>query len=175
MSFRFCFLPQAIRFFFLYRAELLRPTNMADAVDLSKLPPEALAQIPAGYPPDGVVSNLVNPPTVGYHILVANSLLMAIMFTFAGLRFYTAIKIKRKFSPDDWATVAALIGSIYYFTIVCMGMTRILTPPACITNAFAAIVVTKFGTHMWDLSVAHMKTRNMALVSRVQATSAKLD
>lgn len=31
------------------------------------------------------------------------------------------------------------------------------------------IVINKFGTHLWDLSVAHMRTKNMAIVRSAYA------
>lgn len=97
---------------------------MADTMDLSNLPPEMLAQMPAGIPPNSTVPNLINPHTIGYPILVVNTILMAMMFTFAGLRLYVAIKIKKKMSLDDWTTVAAIVCSSYYYTIVCLGRNR---------------------------------------------------
>ena len=95
--------------------------SMAGAIDLSKIPPEQLAQMPAGVPPPGVTPDLVNPPNVGNYIIVANSVLMLIMFMFVALRFYVIFKIKKKMGADDWTVVAALIGSCYYFVVVCLG------------------------------------------------------
>jgi hypothetical protein len=94
---------------------------MAGAIDFSKIPPEQLAQIPAGIPPPGVVPNLINPPNAGNYIIIANSILMAIMIIFVALRFYVVFKIKRRIGADDWAVVFALIGSCYYFVVVCLG------------------------------------------------------
>ncbi|KAF2175155.1 hypothetical protein K469DRAFT_437555, partial [Zopfia rhizophila CBS 207.26] len=83
--------------------------------------PEQLAQIPAGVPPLGVMPNLVNPPNAGNYIIIANSVLMAMMITFVALRFHVVFRIKRKMGADDWTVVAALIGSCYYFVVVCLG------------------------------------------------------
>jgi hypothetical protein len=90
-------------------------------IDLSKMPPEQLAQIPAGVPPPNVMPNLINPYNAGDYILVANSILMAIMVIFVALRFYVVFKLKRKMGADDWSIIAAVIGSIYYFVVVCLG------------------------------------------------------
>lgn len=95
---------------------------MADAIDLSMLTPDQLAQMPAGVPPPGVTPNLVNPLNIGNYVLIANSLLMAMMITFVSLRFYVVFRIKKKMGADDWTVVAALIGSCYYFIVVCLGM-----------------------------------------------------
>jgi hypothetical protein len=94
------------------------------AIDLSKIPPEQLAQIPAGVPPPGITPNLVNPHNAGDYILVANTILMAIMTIFVTLRFYVVLRLKKKMGPDDWSVVAAVIGSIYYFVVVCLGKSR---------------------------------------------------
>ena len=94
---------------------------MADTIDFSKIPSEQLAQIPAGVPPPGVIPNLVNPPNAGNYIIIANSVLMVIMIIFVALRFYVVFRIKRKMGADDWTVIAALIGSCYYFVVVCLG------------------------------------------------------
>ncbi|KAJ4305905.1 hypothetical protein N0V90_001438 [Kalmusia sp. IMI 367209] len=93
---------------------------MAASMDLSQLTPEMLAQIPAGTSPNGEY-NLINPPTVGYYVLVANSILMLGMLIFAGLRFYVAMKVRGRFAVDDWVTVAAIVGACYYYITVCLG------------------------------------------------------
>jgi hypothetical protein len=86
---------------------------MAGAIDFSKIPPEQLAQIPAGIPPPGVIPNLINPPNAGTYIIIANSILMAIMISFVALRFYVVFKIKKRIGADDWTVFFALIGSCY--------------------------------------------------------------
>jgi len=121
---------------------------MTTVVDLSKVPPEQLAQMPAGIPPPGVIPNLVNPNNTGNYILIANSLFMAVMIVFVALRFYVVFAIKKTMASDDWMVVAGLVGSCYYFVVVCL-----------------AVKVASFGTHMWDLSVLHMRTRDVAVIS----------
>lgn len=93
---------------------------MSGPLDPSKLTPEELAQTPAGVAPNGIY-NLINPPTVGYHVLVANSILMFAMFIFAGLRFFVALRVRGRFAADDWVTVAAIVGACYYYITVCLG------------------------------------------------------
>jgi hypothetical protein len=88
---------------------------------LTQMPPEVLIQIPAGVPPPGVIPNLVNPTNAGNYILIANSVLMLMMFIFLALRFYVVIAIKRKMAADDWMVIAGIIGSCYYFVIVVLG------------------------------------------------------
>lgn len=97
---------------------------MTSAIDLSNMPPEQLAQMPAGVPPPGVVPNLVEPQNVGYYILIVNSLLMAMMIIFVALCFYVVFTIKKRMGPDDWTVVAGLVGSCYYFVVVCLGEVR---------------------------------------------------
>jgi len=139
---------------------------MTTVVDLSKVPPEQLAQMPAGIPPPGVIPNLVNPNNTGNYILIANSLFMAVMIVFVALRFYVVFAIKKTMASDDWMVVAGLVGSCYYFVVVCLGKLRrfLQRATAQLTQALA-VKVASFGTHMWDLSVLHMRTRDVAVVS----------
>ncbi|PVI04818.1 hypothetical protein DM02DRAFT_624609 [Periconia macrospinosa] len=120
---------------------------MFATIDFSHMAPEQLAQIPAGVPPLGVVPNLVNPPTVGYNIVIAGSILMAIMLTVVAMRFYVVFRLKKKMGGDDWTVVAGVIGSCYYFAVLCLAVTK-----------------AKFGTHMYNLSVAHMRRKEVALL-----------
>ncbi|KAF2731139.1 hypothetical protein EJ04DRAFT_584180 [Polyplosphaeria fusca] len=119
-------------------------------MDWSKMSPEQLAQIPAGVPPRGVIPNLVNPPNAGNYVIIANSIFVAMMITFVALRFYVVLKIKKKMGADDWMVVVSVIGICYYFVVVCL-----------------AIRVAKFGTHMYNLSVLHFRTRDVALAMQI--------
>ncbi|KAF2867712.1 hypothetical protein BDV95DRAFT_444041, partial [Massariosphaeria phaeospora] len=114
----------------------------------SKLPPEQLARLPAGIPPPGVAPNLIDPPTIGYYVLGAGSVLMLIMLVCVALRLYMAIRVRGHFAAADWTTVAAVIGTCYYFIVVCFGVQKV-----------------GFGTHMYDLSLLHMKTKETAIIS----------
>ncbi|KAH8700863.1 hypothetical protein BGW36DRAFT_447692 [Talaromyces proteolyticus] len=102
---------------------------------LHSLTPEQMATTPAGVPPPGVVPNLVDPPADGNILVIVGSIMMALMLLTAGLSLYTRIFIRRKTAPED------LIGAIFYFVI-------------CII----AVVKGKYGTHMYDLSVAHVSS-----------------
>ena len=70
-------------------------------MDPSKLTPEQLAHLPAAQPPPGVVPNLVNPHSDGNVLLIVGSILVAIMLSFAGLRFYVKAFVRREFKADD--------------------------------------------------------------------------
>lgn len=72
---------------------------MADP--LAAMTPEQLAQTPAAMPPPGVQPNFVNPHSSAPVLIWVSSVLMAIMFMFAGLRFYVKNNLRRKFTPDD--------------------------------------------------------------------------
>lgn len=74
-------------------------STMADA--LASMTPEQLAQTPAATPPSGVTPNFVNPPSTAPVIIAISSVLMAVMFLFAGGRFYVKIALRRKITPDD--------------------------------------------------------------------------
>jgi hypothetical protein len=94
---------------------------MANAVDLSKMLPEQLAQTPAGNPPPGVIPNLINSRNYGNYIIIACSILMATMIVFVALRFYVVFAIKKRIDSDDWAIIGGVIGTCYYFSVVCIG------------------------------------------------------
>jgi hypothetical protein len=150
------------------RSFVIVHSEMTSAIDLSKMSPEQLAQMPAGVPPLGVIPNLVDPHNVGNYILIANSLMMAMMIIFVALRFYVVFAIKRRMEPDDWTVVAGLVGSCYYFVVVCLGKVRSFGHRTTVQLTQAlAVKVANFGTHMWDLSVLHMRTRDVAVVSHL--------
>jgi hypothetical protein len=43
------------------------------------------------------------------------------MIVFVALRFYVVFAIKKRMASDDWMVVAGLVGSCYYFVVVCLG------------------------------------------------------
>ncbi|KAF2274905.1 uncharacterized protein EI97DRAFT_93477 [Westerdykella ornata] len=110
---------------------------------------EQLAQIPAAVPPPGVVPNFVDPPSDGYVLIAVGAALMAVMFLFAGIRFFVKLRIQHKVSADDWTTLVALIGTCSYYAICVYGVTR-----------------AKFATHMWDISVSHTMSDEFLIVSQ---------
>ncbi|CAJ2500629.1 Uu.00g034820.m01.CDS01 [Anthostomella pinea] len=119
---------------------------MADA--LATMTPEQLSMIPAGTPPPGVIPNFIDPPTSAPVLIAVGTVLMAIMLLFAGIRFYVKVIIRRKVTPDDWTTLAAVIGTCWYYGICIHAVTR-----------------AKFGTHMWDISVAHTLSDDFLIAS----------
>jgi hypothetical protein len=97
---------------------------MTDKINLDHMTPVELAQIPAGIPPPGVVPNLIDPPTVGFRIIAAGSILMAIMLIVVAMRFYVVLRIKKKMGADDWTIVVGVIGSCFYFIVLCLGIVQ---------------------------------------------------
>ncbi|RAK98109.1 uncharacterized protein BO80DRAFT_314497, partial [Aspergillus ibericus CBS 121593] len=112
------------------------------------LDPAQLAHIPAGTPPAGQVSNLTDLPSEGYLFLVVGGLVMGIMYIFVGMSLYVKLKVQKRWAPDDWTRLISTIGATFYFI-------------ACIF----AVVKGKFGTHMWDLSVAHILSNSFIISS----------
>lgn len=71
---------------------------------LSELTPEQiqyLSRTPAGEPPDGVIPNLVNPPTNIEPLYVVSSMLLAFSIIFAFSRVFQKLKVTRKVTVDD--------------------------------------------------------------------------
>lgn len=139
---------------------------MVTTLNLSKIPPEELARMPARVPPPGIVPNLVHPYTVGNYIVTATSVLMSIMMVLLTLRFYVVFTIKKRMAPDDWAVVAGSIGCCYYFIVTCICKVNLSDARAIMRLTCAqAIKVMKYGTHMWDLSIPDVWSRDAAIVS----------
>ncbi|KAE8168175.1 hypothetical protein BDV40DRAFT_294723 [Aspergillus tamarii] len=101
----------------------------------STLSAEEMASIPAGTPPPGVESNLVDPPSDGYILYIVGGIVMGLMYITAGLSLYAKLTIRRRMAPDDWTRLIAMIGATFYF-IICI----------------LAVAKGKYGTHMYDLS-----------------------
>lgn len=72
---------------------------MADT--LATMTPEQLALTPAAMPPPGVQPNFTDPSSAGPVLISISSVLMAIMFMLAGLRFYVKIALRSTVTPDD--------------------------------------------------------------------------
>ncbi|KAH8889142.1 hypothetical protein GQ53DRAFT_723925 [Thozetella sp. PMI_491] len=119
---------------------------MSDA--LANMTPEQLAAIPAAVPPPGVQSNLIDPPSKGPVLIIVGAVFVGIMMIFSGMRFYFKAIVRRKMTPDDWTTLAAVIGTFWYYGICVHAVTK-----------------AKFGTHMWDISVAETLSDDFLIAS----------
>ena len=66
------------------------------------------------------------------------------------------------------SVVAAVIGSIYYFIVVCLGKDQVIKKQMKmqLTQALA-VKVAKYGTHMYNLSILHLKTREVAVITQL--------
>ena len=71
-------------------------------MDPSQFPPGIdLAQIPAGRPPRGVISNFVNPVTLKTPVVAINVVFIVLATAVVSLRVYTRKFINRALGPDD--------------------------------------------------------------------------
>ncbi|KAK9423448.1 hypothetical protein SUNI508_14028 [Seiridium unicorne] len=119
---------------------------------LAGLTPEQLASIPAGRPPPGIQPNLVDPPTAAPVLIIVSTILMVIMLFIAGVRFYVKAFVRKKINADDWTTLVAVVRCpllIESLGTICIGP---------VTRA-------KFGTHMWDISVAQTLSDDFLIAS----------
>ncbi|KAI9924228.1 hypothetical protein ASPWEDRAFT_42662 [Aspergillus wentii DTO 134E9] len=119
-----------------------------DPSELANMTPEQLANTPVRPPPPGITPNLANPSSDGDVLVIIGSVMIGIMLVIASLRFYVKFFMRRKPSPDDWTTLVAVLGTIAYF-VICM----------------FAVKKAKFGTHMWDLSIAHMMSKKFIITA----------
>lgn len=60
-----------------------------------------LSKVPAGVPPAGVTSNLIDPPSDGYQITICNIVCLIIVITVFSMRMYTRICIVKAVGYDD--------------------------------------------------------------------------
>ena len=71
-------------------------------MDPSQLPPGAdLAQIPAGRPPPGTISNFINPVTLKDPIVAINVIFLTVATLFVSLRIYTRKFLNRTIGSED--------------------------------------------------------------------------
>ena len=112
---------------------------MASAAVLSQLTADQLVSLPAGSAPPDVVPNLINPPSDGIQVIVVSSIMMTVMFFFAGLRYYTKICIAKSLTADDWTTLIAILGTITYYIF-----------------GIYSVTAGKIGIHAWNISLAAM-------------------
>lgn len=70
-------------------------------MDISKIDPAELPYIAAGDPPDGVTSNLSNPPTRVGETVIVICVTVPIMAVALALRLYTRLRVTRNFGADD--------------------------------------------------------------------------
>ncbi|KAF2726751.1 hypothetical protein EJ04DRAFT_480099 [Polyplosphaeria fusca] len=106
------------------------------AMDLSKLPPDMLAHIPAGIPPNGTTSNLINPPSRENQTKTVMYASLVIMVIPLILRLYTRARIQRSFGADDYLVIVSAICVGGY----CGVLHYMLDGP--------------LGEHVWDVSLA---------------------
>jgi hypothetical protein len=116
-----------------------RCSFVAKAMSLAGLTPEQLATTPASFPPSGIISNLMDPHTEAKAIIITfGGVFMAIMFAFAGVRYYMKFFVERRVTADDVTTLIAILGACMYYGVICWAST------------------VKYGIHMWDISIAHL-------------------
>lgn len=79
---------------------MLQSFSSAD-LDVSKLDPTTLATLPALQPPDGVVPNFDDPPSIAYQFRLVIYTTLSAMLLHVALRFYTRIRLKAFLGLDD--------------------------------------------------------------------------
>lgn len=88
------------------------------------IPNAILAAYPIAKPPPGVESNFVNPPNAGYRLIIVGAVLLPIMCIFVTIRMLTKIRITRKATWDDLTCMIAALGTIVYYIIYTLSMSR---------------------------------------------------
>ncbi|KAH7060754.1 hypothetical protein B0J12DRAFT_342980 [Macrophomina phaseolina] len=107
-----------------------------------------LSQVPAMQPPEGVQSNLIDPPSYHHRLLVLNIVFTSCMVALVAVRLVVKGLISKVLWWDDLACVVAAMGSITH-AVVMMIQTRI-----------------GYGRHMWDIPVTWLlKKSNLGLLN----------
>ena len=60
-----------------------------------------LDQIPAALPPEGLISNFVDPPSLAPVVTAVCCVMIVLETFFGGIRFYTNLSAHRKLGYDD--------------------------------------------------------------------------
>ena len=69
-----------------------------------------LDNFPAGGPPAGEVSNLINPPTQIVPVVVICSVFWTLMITMVSIRFFVRLHLTRSFGPEDYEYINDCVG-----------------------------------------------------------------
>lgn len=103
---------------------------------LEVIPDSILAEAPVAKPPQGVISNFVNPPTSGTQFIIYGGVIVPIMLGFFAIRVYSRLQVIRRLSWDDLTCSIATVGTVLYYICVTLAITK-----------------GKYGRHAWDTSV----------------------
>ncbi|OCL02128.1 hypothetical protein AOQ84DRAFT_305275 [Glonium stellatum] len=76
-----------------------------ESVDITKINPALLVNVPALQPPPGQVSNFDNPPSRAYQARLVIYILLPLMIIHALLRVYTRLRTTRAIGVDDAQTL----------------------------------------------------------------------
>ncbi|KAL8716768.1 MAG: hypothetical protein Q9225_005935 [Loekoesia sp. 1 TL-2023] len=91
---------------------------------------------PLTSPPPGVDQNLAHPQSRTFQIYTVSAVFLALTISFLMVRLYAKLHIQRSRTWDDYACVAALIGTIAYIGVI-----------------IAAESEPSGGKHLWDTKI----------------------
>ncbi|KAK8033506.1 hypothetical protein PG991_002904 [Apiospora marii] len=94
---------------------------------------------PAREPPLGQESNLVDPESISYQLVIVIAVMSALMVLLVGSRTYVRLRVTRSFGLDDWFCVAGTLATLAYAGVVL----KLCDKPG---NSI-------LGIHLWDASL----------------------
>ncbi|KAI0003479.1 hypothetical protein F4779DRAFT_97597 [Xylariaceae sp. FL0662B] len=109
-----------------------------------------LWQVPAGLPPSGLQSNLVDPPTQAPVLRTGIYVLLPLMISFFLIRIYTRTRLTHTLGIDDYLCVMALAGTLAHSGVLLAILN--LKP------------LSPLGRHTWDIPVAAYSNSYTGLV-----------
>jgi hypothetical protein len=123
-------------------------------IDYNAIPDSVLAAYPLAAPPNGTLSNFVDPPTSGYKFVIVGAVLVPIMLAFVTIRVYSKVRIMGTRSSDDRKlplTLFELFVKANRIVVTCLiGALGTVIYYIVVT---IAVVRGKYGRHAWDTSV----------------------
>ncbi|KAK4223038.1 hypothetical protein QBC38DRAFT_488572 [Podospora fimiseda] len=130
-----------------YHCQKFRPSQNSFVPTRLSLPSQTMSSttsqggnpfdhIPAGKPPPGVTSNLIDPPSRGHTIIVLDSIFVPLALIAVFVRFFVRLKWTKVRGWDDICILLAAIGTIAHFVI------------------HDQLIRHGLGRHMWDIPVS---------------------
>ncbi|KAF4624108.1 hypothetical protein G7Y89_g14065 [Cudoniella acicularis] len=108
---------------------------------------DQMHSLPLTAPPEGVVSNFVNPDSNGYILVNVTSVFLIFQILFFIARIYTRAFVARRLRWDDLACTIGFILSVTLYVLSIL----------CVNTGY-------FGYHMWDISVGQATHSNMFIL-----------
>jgi hypothetical protein len=100
---------------------------------MSHLDHADLAHTPAAMPPEGQITNFVDPPSQQTTMIAVSTVMIFLTVLFVSIRLYTSLRINQLPGIEDWLCVLAVIFSFGYIGVI--------------------LSLSHVARHMWDVPI----------------------